>query len=209
MACHDVDIKYYNSNYSAIDIDHVTRVLVVGGAALSTVAAAASTNQKLVLDFDNFGRVGDVISFAQMTLECDEHADLNKYRVLEYAEQGAAGGDDWSNLLSVHIATEMPTRDLKLIADTLLDSLRQLMESEGGTVRLIASDPNGYIVDYALPAGQMSADGAVLPPERAFQRVLLSQRGCFTVTFTTRDIASLTEAKRNAIVQSLKELKLK
>lgn len=181
----------------------------MGGAALSTAAAAAaSSNQKLVLDFDNFGRVGDVISFAQMTLECDEHADLNKYRVLEYAERGAAG-DDWSNLLSIHIATEMPTRDLKLIADTLLDSLRQLMESEGGTVRLIASEPNGYIVDYALPPGQVSPDGLVLPAERAFQRVLLSSRGCFTVTFTTRDIAALTEAKRNAIVQELKALSLK
>jgi hypothetical protein len=186
-----------------------TSSVAAGGSVAFAQQQASGKPKKLTLDFDNFGRMGDVIQFAYLTLECDEHADLDRYRVLEYAERGSGGGgggeksDDWLNLLSIHIATDMPTGDVKLVADTLLDSLRQLVQADGGTLRLVAVDTNGYIVDYALPPqGELQA-------ERAFQRVVVSKRGVFTVTFTTRDIASLSEAKRNAIVQELKELTLK
>lgn len=173
-------------------------------AGMVVYAQSKKQPTKLILDFDNIGRMGDVIQFGHLTLECDESVDLDRYRVLEYAEQGGGGkGDTWLNLLSIHVANDMPTSDVKLVSDTLLDSLRQLVQADGGTLRLIAVDANGYTVDYALPAqGEMRA-------ERAFQRVLVSRRGVFTVTFTTRDIASLSEAKRNVLVLALKELALK
>jgi hypothetical protein len=184
-----------------------TKRLVLSGssvvAAGLTVFAQSPKPSKLILDFDNYGRMGDVIQFAHLTLVCDEHADLERYRVLEYAERGTEKGDAWLNLLSVHIATDMPAADVKLVTDTLLDSVRQVVQGEGGTLRLIAVDANGYTVDFAMP------QQAELPAERAFQRVMVTKRGVFTVTFTTRDIASLSEAKRNLIVQELKELSIK
>jgi hypothetical protein len=130
--------------------------------------------------------------------------DLQSYRVIEFAERGQHG-HDWRNLLSVHINIEMPTTDLSLISNTLLEALKQLLAAEKGSFRLIAVDAGGYIVDYALPQ-TTSPEGVVQAPERAFQRVLVTPRGCFTVTFTTRDV-DMSEANRNAVVQELKALK--